>query len=137
MNDKPIRIGSGWTMLPVTIFALPALILGFNPNANLTHDSVMAFAIGVGIILLGVCWVISLAGYFIVNPNEARVLQLFGEYVGTVRDTGFFFGNPFYTTGTWTVETATGQFGSIAVGTVGTEALHGAGAQASGTYATR
>lgn len=97
MNDKPIRIGSGWTMLPVTIFALPALVLGFIANANLTHDSVMAFAIGAGIILLGVCWVISLAGYFIVNPNEARVLQLFGEYVGTVRDTGFFFGNPFYT----------------------------------------
>jgi regulator of protease activity HflC (stomatin/prohibitin superfamily) len=38
-----------------------------------------------------------LFGFIIVNPNEARVIQLFGEYVGTVKDTGFYFGNPFYT----------------------------------------
>lgn len=37
------------------------------------------------------------AGFFIVNPNEARVLQLFGKYVGTVRAPGLRYANPFYT----------------------------------------
>ena len=36
-------------------------------------------------------------GFFIVNPNEARVLQLFGKYVGSVRTQGFKWANPFYT----------------------------------------
>ena len=37
------------------------------------------------------------AGLFIVNPNEAKVLQLFGKYVGTARQPGLRFANPFYT----------------------------------------
>jgi hypothetical protein len=40
---------------------------------------------------------ISFGGFFIVQPNEARVLVLFGKYVGSVRDAGFFFANPFLT----------------------------------------
>jgi len=35
-------------------------------------------------------------GFFIVNPNEARVLQLFGKYVGTVKAPGLKWANPFY-----------------------------------------
>jgi regulator of protease activity HflC (stomatin/prohibitin superfamily) len=35
------------------------------------------------------------AGLFIVNPNEARVLQLFGKYSGTVKDSGLRWANPF------------------------------------------
>ncbi len=38
-----------------------------------------------------------MAGLFTVNPNEGRVLQLFGRYTGTVRDSGLRFANPFYT----------------------------------------
>jgi len=37
------------------------------------------------------------AGLFIVNPNEAKVLQLFGHYVGTVHQQGLRWANPFYT----------------------------------------
>ncbi len=36
-------------------------------------------------------------GLFVVNPNEAKVLQLFGSYVGTVVDPGLRWANPFYT----------------------------------------
>ena len=36
-------------------------------------------------------------GVFTVNPNEAKVLQLFGKYVGTVHDPGLRWANPFYT----------------------------------------
>jgi hypothetical protein len=37
------------------------------------------------------------AGFFMVNPNESRVLQLFGDYVGSVKTPGLRFANPFYT----------------------------------------
>jgi hypothetical protein len=35
------------------------------------------------------------AGLFVVQPNEARVLVVFGRYIGSVRDSGFWWGNPF------------------------------------------
>src|ERR671918_293310 len=38
-----------------------------------------------------------LAGLFMVNPNEGRVLQLFGDYRGTVKQPGLRWANPFYT----------------------------------------
>lgn len=37
-----------------------------------------------------------LRGLFVVQPNQARVLQLFGSYRGTVRETGLRWTNPFY-----------------------------------------
>jgi regulator of protease activity HflC (stomatin/prohibitin superfamily) len=37
----------------------------------------------------------SLPGFFVVNPGEAKALQLVGEYKGTVRTQGFWFANPF------------------------------------------
>jgi regulator of protease activity HflC (stomatin/prohibitin superfamily) len=36
-------------------------------------------------------------GFFMIAPNEAKVLQLFGAYVGTARDAGLRWANPFYT----------------------------------------
>ena len=36
-------------------------------------------------------------GFFMVNPNEARVLQLFGDYVGTAKVPGLRWANPLYT----------------------------------------
>ena len=35
-------------------------------------------------------------GFFIVNPNGSKVLVLFGDYKGTVRENGFFWANPFF-----------------------------------------
>jgi len=37
-------------------------------------------------------------GLMIVQPNHSRVLNFFGKYVGSVKDNGFFFVNPFYAT---------------------------------------
>ena len=36
-----------------------------------------------------------LGGFYVVQPNEARVLVFFGRYIGTVRESGFWFSNPF------------------------------------------
>lgn len=47
-------------------------------------------------ILLGALWLFLLSGFFQVQPNEARVLQLFGRYTGSVRDAGLRWTNPLY-----------------------------------------
>ncbi|MBX7185938.1 MAG: SPFH domain-containing protein [Vicinamibacteria bacterium] len=52
---------------------------------------------GVLFFLGGVICCFCLGGLFVVNPNEARVLQLFGDYVGTVKEDGLRWANPFYT----------------------------------------
>jgi regulator of protease activity HflC (stomatin/prohibitin superfamily) len=47
-------------------------------------------------LLVSALGVLSLKGHFSLQPNEARVLILFGDYRGTVRDSGFHWANPFY-----------------------------------------
>ena len=47
-------------------------------------------------VLVGLAAFVGLLGLFIVNPNEAKVLQLFGHYVGTVHEPGLRWANPFY-----------------------------------------
>ena len=43
-------------------------------------------------VVVAICWV----GLFMVHPNEAKVMQLFGKYVGTVHEPGLKWANPFY-----------------------------------------
>ena len=50
----------------------------------------------VAAILAGIVLLVSLGGFFTVAPNEGKVLQFFGKYVGTVRDAGPRWANPFY-----------------------------------------
>jgi len=47
-------------------------------------------------ILFGIVLLVCLGGFFTVAPNEGKVLQFFGRYVGTVRDAGPRWTNPFY-----------------------------------------
>ena len=55
----------------------------------------MTWLIWVGV-LGSVVWSVCLVGFIVNGPNQARVVQLFGKYVGTLREVGFFYGNPFY-----------------------------------------
>src|SRR5688572_26854048 len=41
-------------------------------------------------------WILLMKGFFMVAPNEAQVLQLFGDYVGTAKTTGLRYANPFF-----------------------------------------
>ena len=85
---------SGWLMLPViltanavTIYLIVGLAAGGDPNA-------LAL---VGLSLLALVSFALFFGFFIVNPNEAQVLQLFGAYAGTVKSSGFGWANPLFT----------------------------------------
>jgi regulator of protease activity HflC (stomatin/prohibitin superfamily) len=62
-------------------------------EAGRAGDAVLAVAWVVVLIVA----IIGLAGLFSVQPNDAKVLTLFGRYVGTVRDSGLWWANPFYT----------------------------------------
>ncbi len=41
--------------------------------------------------------IMMLPGFFFINPNGSRVMTLFGDYKGTVKENGFYWANPFYT----------------------------------------
>jgi regulator of protease activity HflC (stomatin/prohibitin superfamily) len=49
----------------------------------------------VAAIVLTILFFVSMGGFFVVQPNESRVLVFFGKYVGTVREAGFWWTNPF------------------------------------------
>ena len=50
---------------------------------------------GIALIILGVFFIAP--GFIAVEPNSSRVMTLFGTYIGTIKDSGFFYTNPFYT----------------------------------------
>jgi regulator of protease activity HflC (stomatin/prohibitin superfamily) len=73
------------------------LILFFASCAGLVLAARAGLGLGVAAsILLMLASILGLVGLFIVNPNQAKVLQLFGDYVGTVRTPGLRWTNPFY-----------------------------------------
>jgi regulator of protease activity HflC (stomatin/prohibitin superfamily) len=71
-----------------------ALLLFFILGGAATYFFVMENPIPGAIITL-IDIVVVFAGLIIVNPNESRVLILFGNYLGTVKSGGFFWVNPF------------------------------------------
>lgn len=48
--------------------------------------------------VMGLAWFICLFGFKVNGPNNARIVQFFGTYVGTIREVGIFYVNPFSTT---------------------------------------
>ncbi len=99
-SNKELEVGAfnGWLMLAIN---LALLFLGVYFIANTIYEasahraaiSVAKFLAGIGLEILAV---ILLIGHFTLQPNQARVLILFGAYRGTVRRSGFHWANPFY-----------------------------------------
>ena len=84
-------VASGYLML--VVLAASQLLSGYWVYTQIVTQSIggTIAAILVSIIVL-ICW----AGLFMVHPNEAKVLQLFGKYAGTCHDAGLRWANPFY-----------------------------------------
>lgn len=99
--ERVVRVQNGWVMLVVVIGLLlgDAVLLIFSvQDGTRASDQPHASLVVACLLFLVVC-VIMLRGFFTLQPNEARVLVLFGDYKGTVRTSGFHWGNPFYTNG--------------------------------------
>ncbi|RPE77110.1 SPFH domain-containing protein [Vulcaniibacterium tengchongense] len=91
MKENPIRSLPG---IPVLLAALAVAALAawlFVRGAQ--GESLPSLAAAV---LLAVAALFVLVGLYMVEPNQAAVLNLFGKYVGTVKDSGLRWNNPFY-----------------------------------------
>lgn len=83
--EKIVKPTSGWAML-LLFFALLA-----GGAVLLALEN-----IALGAILLVVALLVIAPGFIAIEPNNSRVLNLFGTYIGTIRESGFFYTNPFY-----------------------------------------
>lgn len=84
-QEKTIKAFNGYIMLFLFLILFIGSIIAIATTGNLYWA--IAFLIAL----------IILPGLILVNPNESRVLLLFGDYRGTVKDNGLFWVNPFYT----------------------------------------
>jgi len=90
VRERLIRPVAGWLPLFISLTAfvggIAAMIYGVDSSgAVAAAGAVSAFA---GLVMMN--------GFMAIAPNQARVLLLFGEYKGSVKDSGFFWVNPFY-----------------------------------------
>ena len=94
IQEKSIRPLSGWFPLVVCL----GLLIG-GPSW-FVYQLVLYGEKGVWLVVFVVptiaCGVITALGFQAVPPNAARALLLFGEYVGSITESGFFWVNPFY-----------------------------------------
>jgi len=97
-NERETSAINGWAMLALNLALLlgaavwlVAIIVSGAKHANEFSPWWLLPAI-----LLELLALVMLCGHFTLQPNEARVLILFGAYQGTVRASGFWWANPFY-----------------------------------------
>ncbi|KXB63962.1 SPFH domain-containing protein [Olsenella sp. DNF00959] len=102
--EKKAHAASGWAMLLVVVVLYLAsvyMVVRGIMNVSLYDDlglvaPVTAWvAIPLGFVMLAVAIILS-CGFFTLQPGQARICVLFGKYVGTVRDEGLRWANPFY-----------------------------------------
>jgi regulator of protease activity HflC (stomatin/prohibitin superfamily) len=84
-QERTVSASSGYLMLLVTTVLLAALIVS------------IVYKILALLIPSALLFILTLPGYFFINPNGSMVLTLFGAYKGTVKANGFYWANPFYT----------------------------------------
>ncbi|MFK7952912.1 MAG: SPFH domain-containing protein [Ekhidna sp.] len=83
-HEKTTQPISGYAGLLLSLILLTIFIAG----TAITHSPIFIPVI--------MAWLIMMPGFFFVNPNGSRVLTLFGKYIGTVKENGFYWVNPFY-----------------------------------------
>ena len=99
-QEKIIKAKSGWAVLILSIllYAADIFALGIygmkmeNSYGEVSGLYVALFVLTMIYVCLGWIWWLGLK---VIGPNEALVLTLFGKYIGTLKDEGFFYVNPF------------------------------------------
>lgn len=116
VEEKVYHAPNGWLVLFLSIVAYIASIVG-----------TVAFAVGMDsgktacIISFIICLIYDCIGFIwwiglkVIRPNEALVLTLFGRYVGTLKDEGFFYVNPFCTSVNPAAKTKLNQSGDVKI----------------------
>jgi regulator of protease activity HflC (stomatin/prohibitin superfamily) len=81
--------------LPVAIVLLVLIVLSAFEIVDAIRGESLLLVVGAALVLL--LSIFLLTGLIVVNPNEAKVLQFFGRYAGTVKQPGLRWANPLYT----------------------------------------
>ncbi|HTT90956.1 MAG TPA: SPFH domain-containing protein [Acidimicrobiales bacterium] len=89
-NEREARV---WPGLPMLALTIALYVFG---SVMLARGARWEVWTGLGALALAVLFSL---GFFTLQPNEARVLILFGRYHGTTRQVGFLWGNPFFSNG--------------------------------------
>jgi len=92
MKEKEIKGLSGWFMVLFLIALMVASIVQMVRSVE-SEDTGWILTCILVLVMSSLC----LAGLTVINPNEARVVQLFGVYKGSVKEQGFWWLNPFTT----------------------------------------
>ena len=90
-REKELSGTSGWGVLITLLILLTYFVYSFVIGAREPDG----FQIAWSAVLAGLDFFL-LLGLFVVNPNEGKVLQLFGDYKGTVKTPGLRWANPLY-----------------------------------------
>ncbi len=91
MKDRDLKLVPGMPILALVLLLLAGVIALFVYGATAADRTYLFAGIGAAVV-----WVFLPMGFVINNPNQSKVVQLFGRYVGTLTDVGFYWGNPFY-----------------------------------------
>ncbi len=83
-NEKEFKAFSGYIALVIILLMIGLPVWALIKSETLWTIAVMALGI------------VALPGFMVVNPNESKVLILFGAYKGTIKDNGFWWANPFF-----------------------------------------
>ncbi|MGB5256330.1 MAG: SPFH domain-containing protein [Woeseiaceae bacterium] len=90
-REQVRKVSSGYLMIVILLVAQLATGYAIFLALRAFYVPGILAAVLASIIVL-VCW----AGLFMVHPNEAKVLQLFGKYAGTTHESGLKWANPFF-----------------------------------------
>jgi regulator of protease activity HflC (stomatin/prohibitin superfamily) len=90
MKENPSRSLPG---IPVLLLLMTAIFVGAYLIASSAKDGTPGWIAGMVIVVIGMFLML---GLYKVEPNQAAVLDLFGKYVGTVKDNGLRWNSPFY-----------------------------------------
>ena len=90
MKENPSRSLPG---IPVLLLLMAAMFMGAYLIASSAQDGTAGWIAGMALVVIGL---FLMFGLYKVEPNQAAVLNLFGKYVGTVKDGGLRWNNPFY-----------------------------------------
>lgn len=102
--EKTIKPTSGWAMLMVLLLLVAAGIFLL---------TMRQFPLAIA--ALAIAFMFIAPGFIAIEPNSGRVLTLFGSYIGSIKESGFFFTNPFYTKNKITLRADTLEVPSIKV----------------------
>lgn len=91
IREQVKPVSSGYLMIAVLLLAQLATAYAIFSALRAMYIPGLIASVLASITVL-VCW----AGLFMVHPNEAKVLQLFGKYVGTTHEPGLKWANPFF-----------------------------------------